>query len=401
MKKTLTINLGGIVFNIDEDAYVLLSGYLENLARHFGKQEGAKDILNDIESRMAEILCDQQTETKQVITIEDVSSVIAIMGNPIEIDQETQTNFPEADDIKGPKRFFRNPDQKVIAGVCSGIASYFHLDPVWVRLIFFVFILAGGSGVLLYLLLWVVIPEAQTTSEKLEMHGKKINIKNIEKSIRVEVSELGARVGTIASESAATIRRAGSGSGTYFEMAGKIILSVLKVFFKGLVILSGVIMVITGIGLLLALVAFTLGWTGSIYTDYAFTILSFPRMAGMMAGCDIPVVYLQLIVLVVLGIPLFMVFYNGLRMVIRFERIRHFGLTMFNIWIVGLFFLAWAGMRIYNMNKVTELKQIEIPLEMAASDTLNIMLMADDPGLKYILNEKYLLMGDQTAIISS
>ena len=120
-------------------------------------------------------------ESPQVIIMEDVIAVIAMMGKPDEIDQEENPKSKNAfeDGGKGDKRFFRNPDDKVIAGLCSGIASYFHLDPVWVRLIFLVFCFAGGSGVLLYLVLWVVIPEAQTTTDKLEMRGEKINIKNI------------------------------------------------------------------------------------------------------------------------------------------------------------------------------------------------------------------------------
>ncbi|MEI7662169.1 MAG: PspC domain-containing protein, partial [Bacteroidota bacterium] len=375
MKKTLTINLGGIVFHIDEDAYQFLSRYLENLERHFSRQEGFRDILNDIESRIAEILGDRLSETRQVVTVEDVNEVIAIMGNPVEFDREEPagTNKDARGGRKGDKRFFRNPDEKVIAGVCSGIASYFHLDPVWIRLIFLVFILAGGSGILLYLVLWIVIPEALTTTDKLEMRGEKINILSIEKSIREEVSELGTRVGAIATESAATIKRAGSGSGAFFEGIRKGLLDALKYTGRVLVILTGIILILLGAGILIALLAYTLGWTGSIYSDYEFTVLSLPRMANLLVGCNMPVAYIQVILLMVLGIPLFMIFYNGLRMVFRFEKVRHLGFTMFNIWLVGLFLMAWLGLRIYNLYKFGEEKQIEIALEKPATDTLNVM----------------------------
>ena len=402
MKKTLTINLGGIVFHIDEDAYLSLNQYLESLKKHFSKQEGSEDILNDIESRIAEILDCNRSETRQVITMAEVNGVIAIMGQPVEIDQEenqkTKQHMPGSE--KGEKRFFRNPDEKVIAGVCSGIAAYFHLDPVWVRLIFLIFIAAGGSGFLLYIAFWLVIPEAQSTTDKLEMQGKKINISNIEKSIREEVSEFGSRIGTMASSSATTIKRAGAGSASVFETIGKGIALLLTFLGKVLVILAGIILILVGISLLLALLAYTLGWTGGIYSDFDFTVLSFPALAKLMVGCNFPVVYLQLILLMVLGIPLFMLFYNGLRMVFHFDRIRHLGFTMFNIWVVGLFFLAWSGLKIYNLYKFKEEKQIEIALERPAADTLNLTLMADDPGLKFIRYEKYLLMGDQKAIIT-
>jgi phage shock protein PspC (stress-responsive transcriptional regulator) len=402
MKKTLTINLGGIVFHIDEDAYLALSHYLDKLKKHFSREEGSQDILNDIESRIAEILGEKCSATKQVITSEDVNGVIAIMGQPVEIDQEENPNAHHGSSSgeKGEKRFFRNPDEKVVAGVCSGIAAYFHLDPVWVRLLFVLFIAAGGSGILLYLVLWFVIPEAQTTTDRLEMRGQKINISNIEKSIREEVSELGGRIGSMASASAATIKRAGAGSGSVFEVIGKGILEVLTFFGKGLVIIAGILLMLLGAGLLLAVAAYTLGWTSGIYSDNDFSVLTFPSLARILVGCSMPVAYLQVILLVVLGIPLAMLFYNGLRMVFRFERIRHLGLTMFNIWVVGLFFLAWAGLRIYNLYRHDEQKQIEIPLERPASDTLFVSLFPGDPGLKYLHDEQYYLLGDWKTVIT-
>ncbi|MCX6305005.1 MAG: PspC domain-containing protein [Bacteroidetes bacterium] len=401
MKKTLTINLGGIVFHIDEDAYLLLHQYLENLATYFKKQEGYRDILNDIESRIAEILTEKQSEAKQVITIDDVTGVMAIMGQPVEIDGEENAPGQNASGVdKGDKRFFRNPDEKVIAGVCSGIAAYFHLDPVWVRLIFLIFIAAGGSGILIYLVLWFVIPEAQTTSDKLEMRGKKINISNIEKTMRAEVSELSGRIGAMAGKSAETIKRSGAGAASFFEVIMKGIVEVLAFTGKVLVFLAGIILVLVGIALLLTLLAYTLGWTGGIYSDFDLTVLSFPALARFLVGCSMPVFYLQIIILIVLGIPLFMLLYSGMRMLFRFDRIRYLGLTMFNIWVVGVFFLAWSGVKIYNLYKFQEEKQIEIALEKPAADTLNITLMDDDPGLKYLRNEKYALVGDLKTIIT-
>ena len=398
MKKTLTINLGGLVFHIDEDAYLSLNQYLESLKQHFSREEGSEDILNDIESRIAEILSDKRSETKQVIILEDVKEVIAIMGQPVEIDQDknkkTDQNTPGSE--KGDKRFLRNPDEKIIAGVCSGIASYFHLDPVWVRLIFLIFNAAFGSGILL----WFVIPEAQSTRDKLEMRGKKINISNIEKSMREEVSELRGRIGNMATESAATIKRTGKGSVSVFEVIGKGIVEVLTFFGKGLVILTGVVLILVSISLLIALLAYTLGWTGGLYSDNDFTVLAFPSLAKLLLGCNMPVVYLQAIMLIVLGIPIFMLFYNGLRMVFRFDRIKHLGLTMFNIWIVGLFFLAWSALRVYNLYKFMEEKQIEIALEKPSYDTLFVSMFPDDPGMKYLQHEQYILLGDWKTIIT-
>jgi phage shock protein PspC (stress-responsive transcriptional regulator) len=402
MKKTLTINLGGIVFHIDEDAYISLNQYLENLKKHFSQEEGYQDILNDIESRIAEILNEKRSETKQVITLEEVAEVIAIMGQPVEIDPEEnpQSNNQSPDTEKGNKRFFRNPDEKIIAGVCSGIAAYFHLDPVWVRLIFIIFIAAGGSGFLLYLVLWFVIPEAQSTTDKLEMRGKKVNISSIEESMRKEISALRGQIGQMASESAATVKRAGAGSRSFFEVIGKGVVEVLAFFGRGLVILSGIILIIIGLSLLVALLAYTLGWTGGLYSDNEFTVLAFPELAKLLIGCNMPVGFLQVILLMVLGIPLLMLFYNGLRMVFRFDRIRHLGLTMFNIWVLALFFLASSALKIYNLYKFDDKKQIDIALEKPDCDTLFVSMFQDDPGMKYLDNDQYILLADWKTIIS-
>lgn len=402
MKKTLTINLGGIVFHIDEDAYLSLNHYLESLKIFFSNEEGSVDILNDIESRIAEILNGKRTETNQVITMEEVNEVIAIMGQPVEIDQE-ESRKKDKDapgEEKGEKRFFRNPDEKIIAGVCSGIAAYFNLDPVWVRLIFLVFTFAGGSGILLYLVLWVVIPEAQTTTEKLTMHGHKVNISNIEKSLREEVSELRSRMGNMASGGVATLKNARKGSGSFFEMIGKGIADILTFCGKAILILTGIILMIAGLGLLLAFAAYTLGWTGGIYSDNEFTVLSFPAMARILLGCSMPVAYLQVILVMFLGIPLFMLFFNGLRMVFRFERIRHLGLTMFNIWVVALFFMAWSALKIYHLYKFSDEKQIEIAIENQSSDTLFVSLIREDPGMPYLRHEQFNLPGDSKTIIT-
>lgn len=177
-------------------------------------------------------------------------------------------------------------------------------------------------------------------------------------------------------------------------------MEILRFILLGVRILTGIVMVLIGFGLLIALLAYTLGWTGGIYSDNEFIVLSFPALAKILVGCSMPVIYLQVILLMVLGIPLLMLFYNGLRMVFRFERIKHAGLTMFNIWIVGMFFLVWSGLKIYNLYKYNDEKQIEIALENPSADTLMVSLFPDDPGLKYLHHDQYNLPGDWKTIIT-
>ena len=158
MKKTLTINLGGTVYNIDEDAYVLLDNYLNNLRYHFRKQEGADEIVRDIETRIAELFNECIRDGKQVITIEIVESVIARMGKPEDLNDEADEEQEKKDTDKNiSRRLFRNPDDRILGGVISGISAYFGWDPTWVRIILIVFGCFVHGLILAYLIAWIVI----------------------------------------------------------------------------------------------------------------------------------------------------------------------------------------------------------------------------------------------------
>ena len=133
MKKTLTINLGGTVYHIDEDAYHLLDNYLANLRIHFRREEGAEEIVHDMELRISELFADRLNEGKQVITIEDVEEIIARMGKPEELSGEGNGETSGSEKTKGTtiRRLFRDPDNKVLGGVASGLAAYMGWDVTW------------------------------------------------------------------------------------------------------------------------------------------------------------------------------------------------------------------------------------------------------------------------------
>lgn len=185
MKKTFTVNLSGTVYHIDEDAYQLLDNYLSNLRIHFGKEEGAEEIVHDMEARISELFGERIVEGKQVITIEDVEEIIARMGKPEELSGEEV----EADDPlvhpeeKGPKRLFRDADNKVLGGVCSGLAVYMGWDVTLVRLMFLLLGFFMHGFIIVYIVMWFVVPEATTATEKLSMKGIKVNVENIGKTV--------------------------------------------------------------------------------------------------------------------------------------------------------------------------------------------------------------------------
>ena len=193
MKKTLTVNLGGIVFHVDEDAYRLIDNYLKNLRIHFHKETGADEIVDDIEHRMSELFTEKVETGVQVITIADVEEVIARMGNPEDMDTEEcaaceeQPDGKEAGsghaDCKG-HRFYRNPDDRILGGVVGGLAAFVGWDATWVRLLL-VFLLFWGAQLLVpfYIICWILLPEARTAAEKLSMRGEAITISSIGKTV--------------------------------------------------------------------------------------------------------------------------------------------------------------------------------------------------------------------------
>ena len=184
MKKTYNINLGGIVFHIDEDAYELLDKYLSNLRIHFSKEEGAEEIVHDMELRISELFSERLNEKKQVITLKDVEEIIAQMGKPEEFsDDTTQDTNEYIKEEKTPKRLFRDPDNKVIGGVCSGISAYLNWDVTLVRLVLLAFVFFVQGAILAYIIAWIIIPEATTATEKLSMKGMKVNVENIGKTV--------------------------------------------------------------------------------------------------------------------------------------------------------------------------------------------------------------------------
>lgn len=201
MNKIEYINLGGNPLAIDLDAYKKLKLYIASLKSYFGASEYADEIVQDIEVRLSELI-HESMKGRKIANIKDVEYSINIMGLPEQFDspehEQSQEHSSESDkttfkekDKKYDKKLFRDPENKILGGVCSGLAAYFNIDdPIWVRLTFVVFTLTGGAGVLIYIIMWIIMPKAKTSIDRLRMKGNPINFQNIENMVEDSIDHI-------------------------------------------------------------------------------------------------------------------------------------------------------------------------------------------------------------------
>ncbi len=333
MKKNISINISGIIFHIEDDGYDSLRKYLDSINQYFGSFEDSSEILADIENRIAEIFLSKLNEGKQVITLEDVNSLVATMGNVSDFkaaeEQEFVASEPKAerkDESKSSaysqtspnKKLFRDQKRKILGGVCAGLGHYFSIDPVWprvlfallvlgsyggllllyiilwialpaseelddevsvkkmyrdtekkvlggvasglaaffgaditlIRLLFVVFSFIGGLGLLLYIILWIALPQAKTITEKMEMQGEPVTLSNIESSVKKSLNEKDEEESTLAKIILFPFRAIAA----VLTALGNALGPIVKLFFELLRVVIGLAILATGLAFLVSIV---------------------------------------------------------------------------------------------------------------------------------------------------
>ncbi len=351
MKKTLTVNISGIVFHIDEDAYNVLNDYLQSIRQHFSRTEGGDEIISDIEARIAEMLKERIGDEKQVITIDDIEEVIKVIGQPSEFGEEIgeePTSHKTDGNGKKTKRLYRDPDNTILGGVCGGLGAYFHTDPVWFRIAFVAACIPGlGTPFLVYIILWAIIPEANTVTEKLEMKGEKVNISNIEKSIREEIDNLKNKFSDFTRQAKRSYKKKRGEHSSDFQNVGIAVGRVVEVFVKIILVFVGIILLIIGISLILAFLAALFGFGNQIFiVDSELIFISFPAMVDLILGNVGSNMFFTVGLVLFLGVPLFMLLYGGVKLIFGIERTRYVGISAFNLWIIGLILCVFYGFKI-------------------------------------------------------
>lgn len=365
MKKTITINISGSVFHIEDDAFDQLQGYLQQLNQYFSAQDGGQEILQDIESRIAELLQEKIKEGKEAITSEWVNEVIVRMGKPEDFgDQEESASSTrtEMKSERSKKRLYRDDENRVLGGVCSGLGVYLNIDPVFIRILFVLLVFVGvGISAIIYLILWIVVPKAKTTSQRLEMKGEEVTISNIQKTIQEEVSDVKKSFSKFNQSKTfekgkSVLNRAGQASAQLFKGLGKAI----GVFFGSLLILIGFV------GLIAFLVSLALG-NVAIQGD-AGSLNSNADLSGLLGFVVSPGLVSVSILLIVLliGIPLLAILFIGTKLVFRYKtNNKLIGLGAFGIWLVALVsMIAISVGQVSNFsqkNSISSGKQLNCP----------------------------------------
>jgi phage shock protein PspC (stress-responsive transcriptional regulator) len=242
MNRTISTNLGGLVFQVDEDAYGRLESYLKSLERRFADESERKEILMDIESRIAELFQEHMEKGRNVVSMEDVQFAIERLGMPEDIEDseaEPASNPYSAEGQKQGKRLFRDEDNSILGGVCSGVSAYFGIgDPIWVRILFVLgFFLSFSVTFWVYVILWILVPKAKTAAEKLQMRGEPVTVDNIERTIREEYQNLRSNMSSEQRRVHGRIKKGvHSSSQTFAKIFGIILVTIGSVGFVSTVV---------------------------------------------------------------------------------------------------------------------------------------------------------------------
>jgi phage shock protein PspC (stress-responsive transcriptional regulator) len=270
MNKILNINLGGYALTIDDDAYEYLSAYLDSIRRRFSESEGRDEIVGDIESRLGEVITESMG-ARTIVMLPDVEAAIALMGKPEDFGGEEAASSntgstsggtgkgSRSSSIKTGKRLFRDEEDAVVAGVCSGLAAYFGMtDPVWMRLIFVLLGFASfGFWAPAYVLMWILVPPAKTAVDRLAMRGEPANMDNIAREVEEGFDRLGKKVNEMGTQAKKNSSNAQQVMSSGVTAIGQIFGFMLRFIAK----FAALIAFIIGISLVVALGA---GWIGSV-----------------------------------------------------------------------------------------------------------------------------------------
>lgn len=348
MEKTIIINIGNTIIHIEESAYDTLKAYLNEVKLYFANHADDLEIITDIENRIAELFTEQmEAQKKQVVDAADVQHVIAQMGSvkdfdTIEENEEEPAFQPGYQYQYAEKKLYRDMDDRVVAGVCSGIAHFVNTEAKWIRAAVLLMAFLGGFGILVYMILWIIMPKAKSRVEKMEMKGEPANLQGFQKNLDEELQAVKERLGEVNRHAQPLFARLGIFIGEFFEWIARFLSGTGKVIFKiiaGLIIVFGAFCLLM---LILGTAAFQGFWDSSIYDSFPFSIVNDGNRGVILFSAFI-----------VLFVPILALVLFSIRVAFNKQAInKTFSFALLIIWLAGV---ATAG---YQAAKISsEFKQ--------------------------------------------
>ncbi len=380
MNKTISVNIGGRVFNIEESAFDKLNKYLNTIRGYFEGHESTEEIISDIELRIAELFMEAISEQKQVITTSDVDEVIRIMGKPEDYidEEEPEEQRSSKTHSKQGKRVFRDPDNKVIFGVCGGISAYLGWDPIVLRALFVILALfAFGSGILLYIILTVIIPKAITTADKLRMRGEQVNVGNISKTVNESFEGMKEDIKDFGEKNNINRDRfesAGNRIGDLVTDVANFLGKALRIIAKVLGRVLGLILFLAGIFGIFFGFALLFGHESIIAAMSDHHMIFDEQMDAYLSGTfSSSFQYVTFFVgwVLILFIPALSLLLLGIRLLFNYRGIPGLVAIVFLIlWLTGLALLAACGIHLWRDFHIETSFTEHVPIELPVSDTL-------------------------------
>ena len=387
MKKTLTANISGTVFHIEEDAYDRLHRYLNTIRSQFTGTDGREEIMADIESRIAELFTERLDGRRQVVSIDDVEHVIGIMGQPEDYmmgdnaGSEQRSTGGERSD-KGPnwtmgeagrrsgKRLFRDPEDKWVGGVLGGVGAYFNIDPLILRLIYLVFLFLG-FGFILYLILWIVVPKADSAADMLQMRGEPVTVDNIKRKFEegAERFQQGSR--TVANEAEEMGRRWSQSGQKWGQGAGRDLEDGIKRLFSMIGKVIGVAFLVVGSIITVALLGALIGGGTITYDNLTgLGTTSLFDLGAVVFDHSSQAIWFIASILLLAIIPAIGLLIGGLRLVTGAKAPQWTGWVLSIGWTVALIVALIIGSKVGNDFSSDQTTTDEVPLMQPAGETL-------------------------------
>ncbi len=358
MKRIININLSGRVIPIEDSAYDTLKQYLDRLQQHFAREEGKDEILQDIENRIAELFNRQLEKGAGCITDSHVQDIVRQLGEPEEMDDDepapgasqSQQQKTSGSAAYNPdpayyktkhRKFFRDPDDQWVGGVCSGLAHYLNMDPMIIRLLVAILMFAGGTGFIAYIIVWLITPEAGTTAEKLEMRGQNVNIESIKSYSEGKTGFAPRRMTGI----------------------GEVISKLVRIGFKvvGFFIIACALLLL--VGLLMSTLGLFAGW------------LTFPPLKTMIFEDAWKSNLLFVSGILLIAIPLMGITINLIRRLMGYKQsIRTFNTMLLALWILSLAAAAYTGIEFGQSFRYRKKAKENVILQVPAGRSLNVVM---------------------------